>query len=397
VNGKKVVVAGAVRTPIGKFGGGLAGVPAAELGAVAARAALQRAGVPADAIDQVVFGHARQAGNGPNLARQVVRRTGLPDTVPGFTINMACASGLMSVIEGARAVALGEADVVLAGGAENMSQIPFLYPDGRWGRKLGELPLVDAMYRDGYLCPLCGQVMGETAETLVAEYGITRQEQDEYALASQRRAAAAWADGRFADEVTPVIAKDAKGRETRVEQDEHPRADTTLEGLGKLPPVFKKQGSVHAGNSSAITDGGAAMLVLSEDAAERLGVEAQARLVDAVAVGVDPARMGIGPVPAVEKLLSRNLLNLTEIDLVELNEAFAAQVIACDRELHFDRARLNVNGGAIALGHPTGCSGTRIAVTLLAELSRRKGRYGIATLCVSGGQGVAVLFENMGR
>jgi acetyl-CoA C-acetyltransferase len=397
VNGKKVVVAGGVRTPIGKFGGGLAGVPAAELGAVAARAALQRSGVRGEAVEQVMFGHARQAGNGPNLARQVVRRAGLPDTTPAFTINMACASGLMSVIEASRAVALGEAEVVLAGGAENMSQIPFLYPDGRWGRKLGDLALVDAMYKDGYLCPLCGQVMGETAETLVADYGITRQEQDEYALASQRRAAAAWADGRFADEVTPVVAKDAKGRETRVDQDEHPRADTTLEGLAKLPPVFKKEGSVHAGNSSAITDGGAAMLVLSEDAAEHLGVTPQARLVDAVAVGVDPARMGIGPVPAVEKILARNLLNLTEIDLVELNEAFAAQVIACDRELHFDRARLNVNGGAIALGHPTGCSGTRIAVTLLAELSRRKGRYGIATLCVSGGQGVAVLFERWGR
>jgi acetyl-CoA C-acetyltransferase len=397
VNGRKVVVCGSVRTPIGKFGGGLAGVPAAELGAVAARAALQRAGVPAEAVEQVVFGHARQAGNGPNLARQVVRRAGLSDTVPAFTINMACASGLMSVIEASRAVALGEAEVVLAGGAENMSQIPFLHPEGRWGKKLGDLALVDAMYKDGYLCPLCGQVMGETAETLVAEYGITREEQDEYALASQRRAAAAWADGRFADEVAPVVTKDAKGRETRVEQDEHLRADTTLEGLAKLPPVFQKDGSVHAGNSSAITDGGAAMLVLSEDAAERLGVTPEARLVDAVAVGVDPARMGIGPVPAVEKILTRNLLNLTEIDLVELNEAFAAQVIACDRELHFDRARLNVNGGAIALGHPTGCSGARIAVTLLAELSRRKGRYGIATLCVSGGQGVAVLFERWGR
>jgi len=397
LNGRKVFVAGAVRTPIGKFGGGLAAVPAAELGAVAARAALERARVPADAVEQVVFGHARQAGNGPNLARQVVRRSGLADRVPAFTINMACASGLMSVIEAARSVALGEADVVLAGGAENMSAIPFLYPDGRWGKKLGDLALVDAMYRDGYLCPLCGQVMGETAETLVTEYDITRAEQDEYALASQRRAAAAWADGRFADEVAPVVVKDAKGRETRVDKDEHPRADTTLEGLGKLPPVFKKEGSVHAGNSSAITDGGAAMLVLSEDAADRLDAVVQARLVDAVAVGVDPARMGIGPVPAVEKLLSQNLLNLTEIDLVELNEAFAAQVIACDRELHFDRARLNVNGGAIALGHPTGCSGTRIAVTLLAELARRKGRYGIATLCVSGGQGVAALFENLAR
>ena len=393
MNGKKVVVCGAVRTPIGKFGGGLAGVPAAELGAVAARAALQRAGVPAQAVEQVVFGHARQAGNGPNLARQVVRRAGLSDAVPAFTINMACASGLMSVIEASRAVALGEAECVLAGGAENMSQIPFLYPDGRWGKKLGDLPLVDAMYRDGYLCPLCGQVMGETAETLVQEHGITRAEQDEYALASQRRAAAAWADGRFADEVTPVVTRDAKGKETRVEQDEHPRADTTLEGLAKLAPVFKKEGSVHAGNSSAITDGGAAMLVLSEEAAERLGVTPTARLVDAVAVGVDPARMGIGPVPAVEKLLSRNLLNLTEIDLVELNEAFAAQVIACDRELHFDRARLNVNGGAIALGHPTGCSGTRILVTLVHAMRARHARLGLATLCVSGGMGMAMAIE----
>jgi len=397
MNGRKVVVAGAVRTPIGRFGGGLSSVPAAELGAVAARAALERSGVPARAVDQVVFGHARQAGNGPNLARQVVKRAGLADTVPAFTINMACASGLMAMVEAARSVALGEADVVVAGGAENMSRIPFLYPDGRWGKKLGDLELVDAMYRDGYLCPLCNQVMGETAETLVAEYGITREEQDEYALASQARAAAAWADGRFAEEVVPVVTRDAKGRETRVERDEHPRADTTLEGLAKLPPVFKKGGSVHAGNSSAITDGGAAIVVLSEDAASKLDLEPEARFVDAVAVGVDPARMGIGPVPAVEKLLAKNLLNLTEIDLVELNEAFAAQVLACDRELHFDRARLNVNGGAIALGHPTGCSGTRIAVTLLAELARRKGRYGIATLCVSGGQGVAVLFERMGR
>src|SRR5262249_10217020 len=217
------------------------------------------------------------------------------------------------VVEAARAVALGEAGCVLAGGAENMSQIPFLYPDGRWGKKLGDQRLVDAMYRDGYLCPLCGQVMGETAETLVAEYGITRAEQDEYALASQRRAAAAWADGRLAAEAAPVVVRDKKGREPKIGQDEPPRADTSLEGLAKLPPVFKKEGSVHAGNSSAITDGGAAMLVLSEDQAERLGARVQARLVDAVAVGVDPARMGIGPVPAVGERLGPQLLHLTAI------------------------------------------------------------------------------------
>jgi acetyl-CoA C-acetyltransferase len=396
MKGRRVVVAGAVRTPIGRFGGGLASVPAADLGAAAGRAALERAEVaPAD-VSEVIVGHARQAGNGPNMARQVGRRAGVPDATPAWTINMACASGLMAIVNGARAIALGEADVVLASGTENMSRIPFLYPDGRWGKKLGDQPLVDAMYRDGYLCPLCEQVMGETAENLVGEYRITREEQDEYALASQRRAGAAWADGRFAEEVVAVKGADERGREIAVARDENLRPDTSLEALGKLPPVFKKGGSVHAGNSSAITDGAAAMVVLAEDVARELGVEPQARLVDAVAVGVDPARMGIGPVPAVQNLLGRNLLNLTEIDLVELNEAFAAQVIACDRELRFDRARLNVNGGAIALGHPTGCSGARIAVTLLHELRRRGGRYGIATLCVSGGLGVAVLFERLG-
>ena len=395
MKGRRVFVAGAVRTPIGRFGGTLAGVPAAELGAVASRAALERAGVPREAVEEVVFGHARQAGNGPNGARQVTRRTGLADEVPAYTINMACASGLRAVANAAHSVALGEHDVVLAGGMENMSQIPFLHVDGRWGKKLGDMQLVDGMYKDGYLCPLCNQVMGETAETLVTEYEITREEQDQYALASQRRAAAAWADGRFGEEVIPLEVAAGKGKTILFDRDEHPRPDTSLEALAKLPPVFKKEGSVHAGNSSAITDGGAALLVLSEEAVARYRVEPMARLVDAVSVGVDPARMGIGPVPAVEKLLSRNLLNLTEIDLVELNEAFASQVIACERELHLDRNRLNVNGGAIAIGHPTGCTGTRIVVTLLHEMRRRQARHGIATLCVSGGQGMAVLFERV--
>ncbi len=396
MKGRRVFVAGAVRTPIGRFGGGLAGVPVAELGATAARAALERTGVPLDAVEEVVIGHARQAGNGPNGARQVAQRAGLPEAVPAYTVSMACASGLRAIANAAHTVALGEHEIVLAGGMENMSQIPFLHLEGRWGHKLGDMPLVDGMYRDGYLCPLCNQVMGETAETLVSEYGITRQEQDEYALASQRRAAAAWADGRFAEEVVPVVVPAGKGKTTVVEKDEHPRPDTSLEALARLPPVFRQDGSVHAGNSSAITDGGASLVVLSEEALSRCDAEPLARLVDAVSVGVDPARMGIGPVPAVEKLLARNLLNLTEVDLVELNEAFASQVLACDRELHFDRNRLNVNGGAIALGHPTGCTGARIAVTLLHEMRRRRARYGIATLCVSGGLGMAVLFEGMG-
>ena len=395
-HGRSVVVAGAVRTPIGKFGGSLAGIHVADLGAVAAKEALRRAGLAADAIDETIVGHARQAGNGPNVARQVAHFAGVPDERPAYTINKACASGLQAVISGAQAVALGDSDVVLAGGAENMSAIPFLLPDERWGRKLGDMSVVDAMYRDGYLCRLCNQVMGETAETLVTRYAISREEQDRYALESQKRAAAAWADGRMAAEVVPVTYLDAKRKEAVLDKDEHPRADTSLESLAKLPPVFRKDGSVHAGNSSAITDGAAAVIVLAEEKAATLGVTPMARVVASVSAGVDAAAMGLGPVPAVKTLFARTGLSMKDMDVVELNEAFASQVLACDRELGFDRERLNVNGGAIALGHPTGCSGTRIVVTLLHELERRGGRYGLATLCVSGGQGMAVLFERLG-
>jgi acetyl-CoA C-acetyltransferase len=390
--GRRVLLAGGVRTPIGNFGGALAGSSAAELGGIAARAALERARIPHDAVDELVFGHARQAGNGPNLARQVVRRSGLPDGVPAQTINKACASGLQAVVSAAQSVRLGDAEAVIAGGTEHMSSIPFLALDVRWGRKLGDEPLVDAMFRDGYLCPLCDQLMGDTSETLAVEYAISRDEQDRFALESNRRAARAWSEGRFAAEVVPVTLGEGK-RAVRVERDEHFRADASLEEMAKLRPVFRKDGSITAGNASAITDGAAAIAVLSEAAAQRHGITPQATLLGAVSVGVDPARMGIGPVPAVRKLLERSQLALADIDVVELNEAFASQVLACDRELHFDRARLNPNGGAIALGHPTGCSGTRILVTLLAELARIGGRYGLATLCVSGGQGMAVLVE----
>jgi acetyl-CoA C-acetyltransferase len=390
----RVLLAGGVRTPIGKFGGALAGSSAAELGGLAARAALARAGLPPGAVDEVIVGHARQAGNGPNLARQVGRRAGLADTVPAFTINKACASGLQAIVSGAQSVRLGDSAVVLAGGTEHMSSIPYLALDVRWGKKLGDERLVDAMIRDGYLCPLCDQLMGETSETLAAEYGISRAEQDEYALASNRRAARAWDEGYFAREVIPVTLGEGK-RAVRVEKDEHFRADASLEEMAKLKPVFRKDGTITAANASAITDGAAAMLVLSEDAAKRHGVVPQAALLGAVSVGVDPARMGIGPVPAVRKLLERHKLALDRMDVIELNEAFASQVLACDRELHFDRERLNVNGGGIALGHPTGCSGTRIMVTLLAELERVKGRYGLATLCVSGGLGMAALVERV--
>jgi acetyl-CoA C-acetyltransferase len=390
----RVLLAGGVRTPIGNFGGALAGSSAAELGGLAARAALERSGLPREAVDEVIVGHARQAGNGPNLARQVGRRAGLADAVPAYTINQACASGLQAIASGARSVRLGDSAVVLAGGTEHMSSIPYLALEVRWGRKLGDEPLADAMYRDGYLCPLCNQLMGETSETLATEYGIARAEQDAYALASNQRAARAWEEQYFAREVVPVTLGEGK-RAITVERDEHFRADASLEEMAKLRPVFRKDGTITAGNASAITDGAAAMLVLSEDAAKRHGVTPQAVLLGAVTVGVDPARMGLGPVPAVRKLLERFRLALDQMDVVELNEAFASQVLACDRELHFDRERLNVNGGGIALGHPTGCSGARIMVTLLAELERVKGRYGLATLCVSGGLGMAALVERV--
>ncbi len=394
-HGRNVVVAGAVRSAIGRFGGALAGVHVADLGAVVAREALLRAGLDSGRVDETIVGHARQAGNGPNVGRQVAHFAGVPDTRPAYTINKACASGLQAIVSGAQAVALGDSDVVLAAGVENMSAIPFLLPDQRWGKKLGDMTVADAMYRDGYLCRLCNQVMGETAETLVTRYGIARAEQDEFALLSHRRATAAWADGRMAAEIVAVPVKGPRGQESLFERDEAPRADTTLEALSKLPPVFKQDGSVGAGNSSAITDGAAAIVVLAEERAAELGVTPMARIVAWASAGVDAAEMGLGPVPAIRKLFAATGLTMKDLDLVELNEAFASQVLACDKELGFDRDRLNVNGGGIALGHPTGCSGTRIVVTLLHELARRKGRYGLATLCVSGGQGMAVLFERL--
>jgi acetyl-CoA C-acetyltransferase len=394
MSGKRVFLAGGVRTPIANFGGALATSSAVELGTIVARAALERSAVPPEAVDEAVFGHARMAGNGTNPARQIVKRAGLADAVPAFTIHKACASGMQAIVSGAQSVLLGDSDVVLAGGTEHMTSVPFLAFDVRWGRKLGDEPLVDAMFRDGYLCPLCNQLMGETSETLASEWAIPREEQDRYALQSHQRAAHAWSDGRFAREVVPVTVGAGK-RAVTVERDEHVRAESTLDELAKLRPVFKKDGSVTAGNASAITDGAAAIMVLSEGAVKRHGVKPQAALLGYASVGVDPARMGIAPVPAVRKLLEKQKLQLSDIDVIELNEAFASQVLACDRELKFDRAKLNVNGGGISLGHPTGCSGTRIVVTLLNELERVKGRYGLATLCVSGGMGMAVLVERV--
>jgi acetyl-CoA C-acetyltransferase len=384
-----VVLAGAVRTPIGKFGGALASVSAVALAAAAGRAALARAGVPATAVDETVMGHARQAGSGPNPGRQAAIACGIPVERPAYTINQACLSGMQAILAAWRSIRLGEAEVVLALGAEAMSRVPYLL-DARWGTKMGDRPLVDAMYRDGFLDPMSGKLMGETAETLARQYAISREEQDAYAAESQNRCQAARREGRFADEIVPVDVVGGKGVIT-IESDEHPRAGVTADALAKLLPVFEEGGTVTAGNSSGITDGAAAVLVLSEEAARRHGVTPQARIVGAQVAGVDPAIMGIGPVPAVRRLTEATGIRLESLDLFELNEAFAAQVLAVDRELRFDRSRLNVNGGAIALGHPIGCSGARIVVTLLHELARRRGRLGLATLCVSGGLGGALL------
>ena len=392
VNMKNVFLAGAVRTPIGKFGGTLASWTAADLGVAVAAESLRRAGVAADQITDSIWGCARQAGGGPNVARQITYRAGVPETVPAATINQACGSGLKAIILAAQEIMLGRSDAVLAGGTESMSRVPYFAEGARWGMRMGNTQLVDGMYRDGFSDPLSGLLMGQTAEKLARQYDISRQEQDEFALRSQQRAQAAIESGRFNDEVM-ALEISGKKETTSFAKDEHCRAGTTLADLAKLPPVFYKDGGVTAGNSSGITDGAAAVVVLSEDGVKRSGATPQARIVDYEIAGVAPDVMGIGPVPAVRALLARQNLNLSDVDLIELNEAFAAQVIACDRELHFDADRLNVNGGAIALGHPIGCTGVRITTTLIHELHKRQARLGLATLCVSGGMGLALLLE----
>jgi acetyl-CoA C-acetyltransferase len=392
---KNVYLAASVRTPIGRFGGTLANWTAADLGVAAAKETLKRAGLEPSDVNESIWGCARQAGGGPNVARQITYRAGVPETVPAFTVNQACGSGLKAIILAAQEILLGRAGVVLAGGTESMSRVPYFAEGARWGMRMGNQPLVDGMYRDGFNDPLSGLVMGETAENLAQKYEIARDEQDEFALRSQQRAQAAIESGRFDDEVVPLEIKGRKGETTNFARDEHYRAGTTIKDLGKLAPVFSKEGTVTAGNSSGITDGASSLLVVSETALAKSGLTPQARVVDYEITGVAPEIMGIGPVPATRALLARQQLNLDEIDLIELNEAFAAQVIACDRDLQFDAERLNVNGGAIALGHPIGCTGVRITTTLLHELKKRDAKRGLATLCVSGGMGLALLVERV--
>ena len=387
-----VYILSAVRTPIGKFGGALASLTAADMGVVAAKAAIERAGVRPEQIEETIFGNARQAGGGPNVARQVSVRSGVPQEVPAFTVNKACASGMKSIALAYQAILLGESTCILAGGTESMSRLPYYLDGARWGYRLGNQELVDGMYRDGFFCPLAKMVMGETAEVLAEQYKISREEQDEFALTSQQRAARAIAAGRFEAELAPVTIEGKKGT-TTFARDEHPFADASMEKLAKLPPVFSKTGTITAGNSSGITDGAAAMVIASEHFVKQNNLKPLARIAAVASAGVDPRTMGIGPVPALKKLEDKHNLRLHEFGLIELNEAFAGQVLACDRALNINRDRLNVNGGAIALGHPIGCTGTRITVTLLHEMLKRNTRRGVATLCVSGGMGMALALE----
>jgi acetyl-CoA C-acetyltransferase len=373
--------------------GGFSKLTGPDLGVAAVKALFARSGVAPGDADYLIFGNGRQAGSGPNPARQVAVRSGLRDAAPAFTVNMACASGLKSITLAADTISLGRAEVVVAGGTESMTNLPFLLPKMRTGYRLGHDRVVDGMYQDGFLCPLSKMVMGETAEKLAKQVGISREEQDEFAFHSQRKSEEARKAGRFGAEMCAVEVPGDRGSVVSVTVDEHPRDQCTRESLAKLPPVFDaKSGTVTAGNASGITDGAAALLLMKESRARKAGLPVLARVGPSTEAGVDPSIMGIGPVPAVRELLRKTGSTLDRYDLVELNEAFAAQVIACDRELHFPADRLNVNGGAISLGHPIGCTGARIVVTLLHEMQRRGARRGLATLCVSGGMGMAVEF-----
>ncbi len=388
-----VFIVSAARTPIGKFGGSLASQTAADLGVIAAKAAMERAGVNPAVVEQTIFGNGRQAGGGPNVARQISIRSGVPETVSAYTVNMACASGMKSLALGFEEIANGNFECVLAGGTETMSRLPY-YLEARWGLRMGNQELVDGMYRDGFFCPMAKMVMGETAEVLAEQYKISREEQDQYAFCTQQRAEAAINAGKFKDETVAVTLETKKGK-TTFETDEHPFFGATPEKMAKLAPVFSKTGSITAGNSSGITDGAAAVVLASESFVKQNNLKPLSRIVGYTSAGVNPRTMGIGPVPAMQKMKQKLGLAAQDFDLIELNEAFAAQVLACDRELHFDRNKLNVNGGAIALGHPIGCTGTRIVVTLLHEMLKQRLKRGVATLCVSGGMGMAMAIENV--
>lgn len=389
----EVVIVSAVRTAIGSFLGTLKDISASELGGIVIKEALSRSGVKAEDVDEVIMGNVLQAGLGQNPARQAAIKGGLPETVPAMTINKVCGSGLKAVHLARQAILAGDADIVVAGGMENMSQAPFLLRNAREGFKMGDQKLVDSMISDGLWCAFNDYHMGITAENLCDRYSITREEQDAFSAASQEKAAAAIENGTFKDEIVPVVIPQRKGDPIMFDTDEYVKAGTTTDKLGKLRPAFKKDGSVTAGNASGINDGAAAFVVMSRAKADELGIAPLAILTANANAGVDPSVMGIGPVQAVKNVLEKSGMGLAEIDLIEANEAFAAQSLAVDRELNFDKDKLNVNGGAIALGHPIGASGARVLVTLLHEMKRRDAKTGLATLCIGGGQGVATIVQ----
>ncbi|MFA5577075.1 MAG: acetyl-CoA C-acetyltransferase [Tissierellaceae bacterium] len=390
---KEVVIASAVRTPVGAFGGIFKNVSAVELGVTAAKEALKRANLEPDMVDEVIFGNVLQAGQGQNVARQVSIHTGIPVEVPSFTVNKVCGSGLKTVTLAAQAIMAGEADIVLAGGTENMSQAPYLLKTSRWGQRMGNGQMEDYMVQDGLTDIFNNYHMGITAENIVEKYGFTRQMQDELSLTSQNRAEEAVKSGRFKDEIVPVEIPQRKKDPIIADTDEYPKFGTTIEVLGKLRPAFKKDGSVTAGNASGINDGAAALVLMSKEKAEELGIKPLATIVSYASAGVDPSIMGTGPIPATKKALAKAEMTVEDLDLIEANEAFAAQALSVIEELKLDRSIVNVNGGAIALGHPIGASGARILTTLLYEMEKRDSKKGLATLCIGGGQGIALIVK----
>lgn len=390
-----IVIASAARTAGGKFGGALKDISASELGALVIKEAVKRAGIEPARVDEVVFGTGWQAGLGPNVGRLASVKGGLPVEVPAFTVNKRCGSSLRAVTLAAQMIKAGDADVVLAGGAENTTQVPYIAKGARWGSRMGDSVLIDVLHKDGFMCPLAGHLMGMTAETLVERYHISREEQDVFAAESQNKAMKAIKEGKFKEETLPVELPGKKGEAPVFDTEEIPREGVTAESLAKLPPVFKKDGTVTAGNACALCDAAAAVIVMREEKAEELGVKPLARIISYAHAGVDPAVMGIGPVPAVKRALEKAGLTLNDIDLIEINEAFAAQVLAVEQELNWNRSIVNVHGGAIALGHPVGATGAKILTTLIHALKDRKKKLGLVSLCIGGGQGVAIVIENL--
>lgn len=390
---KEVVIVSAVRTPVGSFSGTLGQIPAVELGAIVIKEAIQRAGISPDQVDEVILGNVLQGGLGQNPARQASVKAGIPLEVPSWTLNKVCGSGLKTVVCAAQAIISGDADIVVAGGMENMSLTPYALPKARTGYRMGNANVVDMMVNDGLTDAFDNIHMGITAENIAEQFGISREEQDRYSVSSQNRAEAAIKDGKFADEIVPVVIPQRKGDPLVFAQDEFPRFGATYESVAKLKGAFKKEGTVTAANASGINDGAGAVVVMSKEKALELGLTPLATIKSWASAGVDPKIMGTGPIPASRKALEKAGLSIGEIDLVEANEAFASQTLKVARDLELNMEKTNVNGGAIALGHPVGASGTRILVTLLHEMQRRDAKRGLATLCIGGGQGIAMVVE----